>query len=368
MDKAGKTLYTNQQIPQLDGSERIMGPLITVIVPVYRVEDYLPRCVDSILGQTYEKLEVILVDDGSDDACPQICDDYARRDARVQVIHQKNKGISEARNAGIDRSTGELLTFVDSDDHLHSRMIEILYEQLCAHDADIAVCEIERVFSLERVEKPLSAVSAAVYSGLEAIASFYPGLQMHRIMTPCKLFVRKIFDNNRFRPGVICEDNYIIHHLYFTAQKVVFIDQKLYYYSVRSGSIMHSAYNLKSLDDIGAVEDRLSFLAGKAGPALMTAAYIDYLEKLIMHYYQLRSSLPNNKDASDMLRHKFRTAYRESLLRPRLSAAKKLKYGVFKVSAGLYKLLNKTVSLIRFHKWEMDFVVYPAIADGDPYG
>ena len=120
-------------------------PLISVIVPVYNVEKYLRTCVDSILVQSYSALEVILIDDGSTDGSPQICDQYAQQDPRIQVIHQKNAGLSAARNAGIDICRGEYLTFIDSDDFIHERFVELLLNACLSNNADIAVGDLERV-------------------------------------------------------------------------------------------------------------------------------------------------------------------------------------------------------------------------------
>ena len=122
-----------------------MDAIISVIVPVYNVEEYLERCVDSILRQTYTNLEVILVDDGSTDNCPQICEQYASFDKRVRVIHQSNGGLFAARNAGIDAAKGEYLSFIDSDDFISEDMYTSLYGNLKKYDADIAACGMERI-------------------------------------------------------------------------------------------------------------------------------------------------------------------------------------------------------------------------------
>ena len=124
-----------------------MQDLISVIVPVYKVEKYLKRCVDSILAQTYPCLEVILVDDGSPDGCPAICDEYAREDRRVRVIHKENGGLSDARNAGIDAAKGKFLGFVDSDDYVHPRFYELLLQALKGEGADIAGCDVTAAWS-----------------------------------------------------------------------------------------------------------------------------------------------------------------------------------------------------------------------------
>ena len=143
-----------------------MQDLISVIVPVYKVEKYLKRCVDSILAQTYTCLEVILVDDGSPDGCPAICDEYAREDRRVRVIHKENGGLSDARNAGIDAAKGKFLGFVDSDDYVHPRFYELLLQALKEEGADIAGCDVKKVCKTEKIEeKEQQPIQRTVYSG-----------------------------------------------------------------------------------------------------------------------------------------------------------------------------------------------------------
>ena len=123
-----------------------MEELISVIVPIYKVEHYLPKCIDSIIHQTYQNLEIILVDDGSPDNCPEICDEYAKRDKRIKVVHQENGGLSAARNSGVEMANGEFLCFVDSDDYIHPKMYEILYKNLKKFKADISICDYNVVF------------------------------------------------------------------------------------------------------------------------------------------------------------------------------------------------------------------------------
>ena len=117
-------------------------PLISVIVPVYQVEQYLDRCVSSILEQTYDHLEVILIDDGSPDSCPRLCDEWAEKDPRVRVIHQENGGVSSARNAGLDAATGDYIAFVDSDDAIRPNYFETLYALLTEHQAELSICKM----------------------------------------------------------------------------------------------------------------------------------------------------------------------------------------------------------------------------------
>ena len=131
-------------------------PLISVIVPVYKVEAYLDKCISSIVGQTYRNLEIILVDDGSPDNCGAICDAWAEQDSRIKVIHKENGGLSDARNAGMSAATGELLGFVDSDDHISPEMYQLLYERMIADNSDISACGVEMVFENGLPSRPLT--------------------------------------------------------------------------------------------------------------------------------------------------------------------------------------------------------------------
>ena len=124
--------------------------LVSVIIPVFRVEDYLNRCVESIVNQTYDNLEIILVDDGSDDNCPHMCDEWAKKDDRIVVYHKQNGGLSDARNFGTDKANGELITYIDSDDYILPEYVEHLYNSLVEHNADISCCNFEYVYSAER--------------------------------------------------------------------------------------------------------------------------------------------------------------------------------------------------------------------------
>jgi len=123
-------------------------PLISIIVPVYKVEQYLHRCVDSILSQTYDNFELILIDDGSPDGCPAICDEYTKNDSRVHVIHQVNQGLAEVRNVGVKQAHGEYIAFIDSDDFVSPNYIETLYSGVVDYDADISICSFSKVRSI----------------------------------------------------------------------------------------------------------------------------------------------------------------------------------------------------------------------------
>ena len=162
-----------------------MKDLVSVIIPVYKVEKYLHRCVESILGQTYKNVEVILVDDGSPDNCGEMCDVFAKRDHRVRVIHKKNGGLSDARNAGIEIAKGKYLSFLDSDDWVHPKYIEKLYYLMMTTKSDIAACKFIRTSS-EDILADTSNVEIHEFSNVEALEQLTGEYYVPFIMDPIK--------------------------------------------------------------------------------------------------------------------------------------------------------------------------------------
>ena len=178
--------------------------LISVIVPIYKVEKYLHKCIDSILAQTYTNLEIILVDDGSPDNCGKICDEYAAKDSRIKVIHQPNGGLSAARNAGLDIATGDYIGFVDSDDYIAPDMYEKLYNALVKNDADMAICDYQR-FGNELPYDEMS-LTTEVITGLQAMEKQNTVINCSFVVAWSKLYKSFIFSNVRFPVGKINED------------------------------------------------------------------------------------------------------------------------------------------------------------------
>lgn len=217
---------------------------ISVIVPVYRVEQYLPQCVDSILAQTLSDIEVILVDDGSPDRCPAICDEYAARDSRVRVIHQENGGLSAARNAGIERANGEYLCFIDSDDWISPEYCKRLWEAVNSTGADMAACRMARFSGEVREQGQVS------FEPVEATVMEYADFlrrQMGRQieMGVCnRLFHRSVFNTLRFMPGRLHEDIVFAGDLLsLEGCRVAYVDLPLYDYRQREDSIVHQQVN-----------------------------------------------------------------------------------------------------------------------------
>lgn len=235
-----------------------MSELVSVIVPVYNVEQYLRQCLDSIVQQTYPHLDIVIVDDGSTDKSGMICDEYAQRDARIRVLHVTNGGLSHARNIGIENAKGKYLTFIDSDDFVNDEYIEILYQGLVDYDADISLAfpyelvesrGVYKLLYLDKVESGIFSPQQIIgFTNVDDAAVFVPGTSY---TTACwKLFKKELFDTVRFPLGVLYEDAATVHKLYLKAQKIAQIAKGIYCYRIRETSLSHSKPSLKNVQSI----------------------------------------------------------------------------------------------------------------------
>ena len=232
--------------------------IISIIVPVYKVEPYLRRCVDSILAQTFTDFELILVDDGSPDNCGAICDDYAQKDSRVHVIHQENGGLSAARNAGIDwvfaNSNSEWLNFVDSDDWVHPQMLERLYRAVLEHDVKVSICGYEETDGDIRWTN-----EDTVTVRLWPVERYYVEQNINATVAWGKLYHRECFTDIRYPVGKIHEDEYVTYRILFAYEHVAVIDSPMYAYFMNPEGITRSEWTLKRLDATKALEEQISF-------------------------------------------------------------------------------------------------------------
>lgn len=228
-------------------------PKISVIIPVYKVEEYLKRCVDSVIGQTLRNIEIILVDDGSPDNCPAICDEYAKKDDRVRVIHKKNGGVSEARNVGIEAALGEFIGFVDPDDYIEADMYEYLYDLVKKENAEISMCEFFHCYQGKEPEKN-EKISVETVDSETAI--YYVLESKRASMTLVnKIYKREIFDDNlRFPVGKVQEDAFLIVDILDRAKKVVISNFQKYYYYHRINSITTMHFSEHDFDCIEAFD------------------------------------------------------------------------------------------------------------------
>lgn len=254
---------------------------ISVIVPVYKVEAFLDRCVESILNQTYKNLEVILVDDGSPDNCPALCDAWTGKDSRVKVLHKKNGGLSDARNAGVAIATGELMGFVDSDDWITSDMYQHLHKLMTLDHSDIAACGVEMVWEDGTPSRSLTKSGCCVLNHEEAMRAI---IEESWLKQPVwyKLYKSALIRDIPFPVGKYHEDVFWSYQAIARAQKVSISDKTGYYYFQRSGSIMGDRYSLKRLDAVKAKSLRTDFIHTHF-PALEALAQIDLLFSCMYH-------------------------------------------------------------------------------------
>ena len=230
---------------------------VSVIVPVYNVEKYLRKCVESIKNQTYRNLEIILVDDGSSDHCGEICDELATSDSRIRVIHKENGGLSDARNAGMDISTGDYIGFVDSDDYIDEDFHEILVENLEKYNADISCCRYTNVWEDGRKEPVGNDDSVHIYEGTEALKEYLYGKTLDPFSVN-KLYRAEMLGNAtytncryRFIKGILSEDNPFCVELFKQTNKVVLVGKSRYnYLQAREGAITSAKVSQKRIDAI----------------------------------------------------------------------------------------------------------------------
>lgn len=233
--------------------------LISVIVPIYKVEQYLDRCVQSIVEQTYENLEVILVDDGSPDNCPAMCDAWAAKDSRVKVIHKENGGLSDARNAGLAVATGAYIAFVDSDDWIAPDFLEVLYEALKEKNADIAECGVSYVSEAGEVLRQRGTAQLPEMDRIEALRRLVLEDGIYQTVWN-KLYRREVIDGILFEKGKHHEDDFWTYQVFDRADRLATVNRPLYNYLQREGSIMGGGYTLKRLDGLEARFQRMQYL------------------------------------------------------------------------------------------------------------
>lgn len=216
--------------------------LITVIIPVYNVEEYLSRCVNSVINQSYKKLEIILVDDGSDDSSLSICKAFSMKDNRIQVYHTKNLGLSHARNVGLNHANGEYVVFVDSDDYVNKNMIGTMLDK--ADNADLVICNYEKVpnDSTKKLIQDEKCLKDEKWNAKQFWYHYYDDLRVFCCVAWNKLYKRELFVGVRYPLNKIHEDEYIINSVISRCTTIKVITDSLYYYVQRPNSIMHSLY------------------------------------------------------------------------------------------------------------------------------
>ena len=285
-------------------------PSISVIVPVYKVEEYLDRCVSSILRQSFRDFELILVDDGSPDNCGSLCDNWAEKDSRIHVIHQENGGLSAARNAGLDwvsaNSSSSWVCFVDSDDWIHPDYLMLLYKTAAETGSRLSVCGFYRTGGDSR-EEPTSGKAVGMMAD-----DYYCSETVHGGVTAVawnKLYHRSLFRNLRYPVGKLHEDEFTTYKAVYAAGKVGVVADELYAYFQNDQGIMRSKWNPKRLHVLEAFEQQMAFAQERELANLERKAICAYVYTIHDTLEQLRS-IPEHKQYCGPMRQKLRNGLR----------------------------------------------------------
>lgn len=277
--------------------------MISVIIPVYKVEAYLKRCVESIVNQTYQNLEIILVDDGSPDRCPILCDGWAQKDNRIRVIHKENGGLSDARNAGMAVATGGYISFVDSDDWVESDFLQTMFDLLQKTKADIAECGVKYIDERGNQLRQRGIPQAREELGrVDAVKRLLKEDGVYQTVWN-KLYRRGTIGNVLFEKGKLHEDDFWTYQIFDKANKVVVIHKPLYNYFQRSDSIMGAGYRFKNLDGLQARHRQVEYFANDPELAEFVKARVLYTD---LYHFQcvLRYLEPmEQKMATDTMIH-----------------------------------------------------------------
>lgn len=310
--------------------------LITVIVPIYNSEYYLEECLDSLQRQSYQNIEIILINDGSTDGSADICRRYCEGDSRFVLIEQNNKGLPLARNAGLDIASGDYICFVDSDDYVDEKFIEILYRNIKAFCADISICgyikfEGEGCYMPRKTNMPRNIDKLEM---IQKLATVGPGNQSEEIVICCnKMINNAIFQGLRF-PDKLHEDEFIINDYILRMGKAVYTDAKLYYYRQHTTSITGDKKNMRHMEALEAVRRRVEIFRTKEYESVFKDILYSYFENAVIMYFKL---LERGKGYE--LKKKIYPQYINILLhnRKELGIRKLLRYVLFLISPGLFR-------------------------------
>jgi glycosyltransferase involved in cell wall biosynthesis len=342
-----------------------MNAKISIIVPIYKVEPYVRNCVESILSQSYTNIELILVDDGSPDKSGSICDEYAKKDNRIKVIHKENGGLSSARNAGLDVATGDLIGFVDGDDFIDKDMYETLYKFLIENNADVVECSFKIVKGSNSQTLETDKINDGRIESGDNIFALKKLLE-HPIRNVAwnKLYKKEIFDDLRY-PYKLYEDGFLAYKIFYQLKKYVYVALDKYNYVQREDSIMgkQKIYTLRNLDGLEVQEERYRFLKSNIkDQTILSLAEFNLFHQIMFHYkmiQQFRVQIDPEKKYSKMIKNKISQNYTCFLSNNRLSKYRnlikfsKLNLTLFDYLFSHYKIYLDYLEIIGILKYQI---------------
>lgn len=317
-----------------------MKETISIIVPVYNVEKYLKKCIESIINQTYSNLEIILVDDGTKDNSGMICDEYAQKDNRIKVIHKENGGLSDARNAGMRMATGEYIAFVDGDDYIENDMYEFLYNELKKENADISICNRYLAYengTIKNIEKHKTRKILNNVEGLIELNSF----TSFDMAVWDKLYKKEIFNGIEFPKGKNFEDYYVMHKIIAKASKIVYNSTPKYYYVQRENSISRNKDISFAFALIDASYEQISFFEENFPEILYIAkSHQAYIAIAIYNeFIRYNQTCDRKKELKQIVTKNLKYIIKNKYI----PTKKKIQAIIFKLSIPLYEKIIKKV-------------------------
>lgn len=278
--------------------------LISIIVPVYKVEGYLEKCIDSILNQTYKNLQIILINDGSPDSCGKICNKYTEKDNRITVIHKENGGLSEARNFGIEIAEGEYISFIDSDDYIDATMISRMYAVLKEENVNLVQCDFkvvrdENIYKKSEITKPFILDRETMFDTRKT-----------KITAWGKLYFTDIVKKIMFKENKINEDEFFTYKALYESSKIAVIQEPLYFYYQSPNSIMRNSNHFIKPDFMEAYDERIKYFNDKGSQKLSEISKKEYSIRLMLAYIKTFNNKHSKNDISIFL-NAFKENYRQ---------------------------------------------------------
>ena len=294
--------------------------LVSIIIPVYNVENYIDECIQSVIAQSYKEVEIWLIDDGSTDTSGKKCDLWKEKDSRIHVIHQANQGLSGARNTGLDSCTGDWISFIDSDDFVATDYVKKMVD--IAHNCGVDLVQCRETVELHRIKKESNEDIVNHWKGTpkEFLLS-----NEYRTMAWAKLYRKHLFNTLRFPVGKLHEDNAIVYKLVYNSDKVAYTEEMLYGYRLRDQSItVYDGYNLKQLDKQEFLEEQISFFQEHDEVELLQKAYKEYAFELLENYGKVAKYHNDRKELLQDIKQKYCKVATQAMKDSRLSEKTRL--------------------------------------------
>ncbi len=301
-----------------------MNPLISVIVPIYNNENHLKRCINSLITQTYQNIEILLIDDGSTDNSLNVCKEYIKKDTRIILYHQDYLGVSEARNKGLELSKGDYIIFLDGDDEAHPDYVKKLYDTLVQNDLDIAVGCLLRIRNGQPVNKGAVTDSIQVFNGKNIQMKTFERNRYFYMVVCGKLFKKGLFEDLKFPKDRINEDESLIYQLYWKSTKIGVIDDYLYFYHFNGESITEKKYNIHRLDGFYMLEEKFAFYKERGLDSYANKTASEYFSQLSMVLTHKKHEIVNYKAVMKKAKEFYIKDRKEILQKAKLPKAKRL--------------------------------------------